>query len=405
LAASGFPGLVEIAVFSFTGLTTSWLAALVFLPILFRRPAQTTPRVLRILSKSSAMASNRRLRWVAALLALACAAGVFRLRGDDDVRRLQKPSVDLVAQDAKVSGLLGTGTGQILLVEGSTPESLLVRLERLDSLLSIDRRTGRIVDWVSVSRSLPSAARQARDSSRLEVLLAGSLRRVPENLGIDPKALDDLAARSRSGVPPLTLREWMKNDASWGTRDLVVDTAPWRAAVSVNAVAGWNFSTPGDWLVRVDAAGLYSSLLSGQTRRSAWIVGLMYILVLAGLWAVLGRRRAVSVLLPPVVAAVATLGFLGWVGIELHFFGLMALTLVLGAGVDYALFLESSASEDDAGYAAVVLCSATALLSFGVLAFASSPALSQFGLVTAVGLFWSLVLSPWAPRLSRGEME
>ena len=403
LAASGFPGLVEIAVFSLTGLTTSWLVALVALPFLFRRRASSTARTLRVLAKSNLAASNSRLRWVLAILALACSAGVMHLRGDDDVRRLQKPSADLVAQDAKVTSILGTGSGQILLVEGSTPESLLVRLERLDSILAIERTQGRVKDWMSVSRSLPSQLRQGADSLRLEQLLSGALRRVPERLGMEPKALDDLAKRSRAGVPALSLREWMKSDASWGSRDLVVDTAPWRAAVSVDAVDGWKLSSPNEWLVRGGAAGLYTSLLKGQTRRSAWIVGFMYLVVLVGLWIFLGRRRAISVLAPPVLAAIATLGFLGWMGIALHFFGLMALALVLGAGVDYTLFLESRASEDDAGYATVVLCAATALLSFGVLAFASSPALSQFGLVTAVGLFWSLVLSPWAPRLSRGN--
>jgi predicted exporter len=403
LAASGFPGLVEIAVFSLTGLTTSWLMALVGLPFLFRRPALRTPETLRFLAKSNVAASSPRLRWAAAILALACAMGVLWLRGDDDVRRLQKPSADLVAQDAEVTSILGTGSGQILLVEGSTPESLMVRLERLDSLLAIERSQGRVKDWLSVSRSLPSRRRQVQDSLRLEALLSGALRRVPERLGMEPQALDDFAKRSRAGVPPLRLREWMNSDASWGSRDLVVDTSPWRAAVSVDAVEGWKLSAPNEWLVRVDAAGLYTSLLKGQTRRSAWIVGFMYLLVLVGLRVFLGWRRAISVLAPPVLAAVATLGFLGWAGIELHFFGLMALALVLGAGVDYTLFLESRASEDDAGYATVVLCAATALLSFGVLGFASSPALSQFGLVTAVGLFWSLVLSPWAPRLSRGE--
>lgn len=404
LAASGFPGLVEIAVFSLVGLATSWLAALVVLPIVFRAPVAAPSGTLRAIARTSVLARRPWVRRATGLAALACALGLFLLRGDDDVRRLQKPSPALVSQDDRVSRLLQEGgAGPLLLVEAPDPESLLTRLEMTDSVLSAERAAGRVGTWISLSMNVPSTHRQRLDSARLEVLLREPLRSVPIKLGIEASALDSLELRSRRGVAPLLLRQWLSSDASWGSRDLLVDTSPWRAAVAVEgAKPGWSLPRPPSWTVQVDASRLYTTLLQGQRRRSAWLVAGMYAVVLAGLWTLLGRRRALSVIVPPLLAAAATLGLLGWMGVPLHFFGLMALTLVLGAGVDYALFLEARVSEDDAGYASVVLCAATALLSFGVLWLASSPALSQFGLVTAIGLSWSMLLSPWAPRLSRG---
>lgn len=405
LAASGFPGLQEIAVFSLTGLSTSWLCAVVALPLLFRKPSERMPSTLGSLSRTGGVARLTRLRVVLGLAGLFSTAGLWKLQGDDDVRRLQKPSDSLVAQDARVSKVLqGAGSGPLLLVEAATPESLLVRLEVLDSLLGSEKAAGRISDWISLSRTVPSLHRQARDSLRTERLLSEPMRSVPLGLGLEPAALDSFAALSRRGVAPLELRDWIQSDASWGARDLLVDTLPWRAAVSVDGAGeNWSLSSLPTGTLQIQTARLYTELLQGQRTRSAWLVAGMYLIVLLGLWASMGLRRAVAVLVPPVLAGAATLGLLGWFGVPLHFFGLMALTLVLGAGVDYALFLEAQASEDAAGYASVVLCGATAFLSFGVLWLASSPALSQFGMVTTVGLLWAMLLSPWAPRLSRGS--
>lgn len=405
LAASGFPGLQEIAVFSLTGLTTSWLCAVVLLPLAFRSASVRMPSTLAALSRTGGVARLTRLRTVIGVAALLSTAGLWKLQGDDDVRRLQKPSDSLMAQDARVSKILqGAGSGPLLLVEASTPESLLVRLEALDSTLGVEKSSGRITDWISLSRTVPSLHRQARDSLRTERLLSEPLRSVPLALGLEPSALDSFAALSRRGVAPLPLRDWLKSDASWGARDLLVDTLPWRAAVSVDGAGeSWTLAQVPPGTVQIQTARLYTDLLQGQRSRSAWLVAGMYLLVLLALWVSMGFRRAIAVLVPPVLAGAATLGLLGWCGVPLHFFGLMALTLVLGAGVDYALFLEAKTSEDEAGYASVVLCGATAFLSFGVLWLASSPALSQFGLVTTVGLFWSMLLAPWAPRLSRGN--
>jgi predicted exporter len=405
LAASGFPGLVEVAAFAFAGLTTSWICAMAFLPAVFRGPSPAPRGVIPFLGKTESVFRSGRLRAATAVLALLAAAGSVRLRGDDDVRRLQSPAPDLVREDSLVGSLLRDGgEGPLLLVEGRDPEDLLRRLESTDSLLRAERARGRATSWISLSQSIPSARRQAADSLRVEALLRPPLRDVPVALGIEPSALDSFARLQRAGGPRLGLREWLASDASWGARDLLVDTAPWRAVVTVEGCApGWKPPASPEWMVPIDPAKLYTSLLAGQRRRSALLVLAMYVVILAGLGWLMGPRRAFAVVAPPFLAAAATLGLLGWLGIPLHFFGVMALALVLGAGVDYSLFLEAKTSDDPAGHSAVILCAATALLGLGTLALSSSPALSQFGLVSTFGLAWSMLLAPWAPRLSRGS--
>ncbi len=404
LLFSGFPGLIEIAVFSSVGLLVSWLFALSVLPALFARAALRPPVLLNRLSRAAWKVRLRPARIALALLALASALGMIRLRSDDDVRRLQTPAPVLQANDSLVSSLLqGPDAGRAVIVEAPDPETLLRRLEALDATLASERAQGRIREWISLSQTIPSEMRQRQDSVRVERLCRPPLSLVPTRLGVSPAAVDSFLALSRKGVPPLELRAWLLSPASWGTRELLLDTLPWRAAVPViPAALGWNLP-PLPGCLFVNSAELYTTLLSGQSRRSALLVAGMYLVTLFGLGVFLGFRRAVAVLTPALLAGAATLGVLGWAGIPLHFFGLMALTLVLGAGVDYALYLEDEASCDAPGHASVALCATTSLLSFGSLWACSSPALSQFGMVTVVGLAWSLLLSPWAPRLSRGK--
>jgi predicted exporter len=80
LAASGFPGLQEIAVFSLTGLTTSWLCALVLLPLAFRSGSPRMPSTLAALSRTGGVARLTRLRTVIGVAALFSAYAVLTKR-------------------------------------------------------------------------------------------------------------------------------------------------------------------------------------------------------------------------------------------------------------------------------------------------------------------------------------
>jgi predicted exporter len=97
-------------------------------------------------------------------------------------------------------------------------------------------------------------------------------------------------------------------------------------------------------------------------------------------------------------AAVATFGYLG---IPATLFNLMGLLLVLGVGVNYAIFLHEGGQRMSAAAIGVVLSSVTTLLSFGLLAASSMPALRNFGLTLAVGIGVAVLLTPLILSLRR----
>jgi predicted exporter len=74
----------------------------------------------------------------------------------------------------------------------------------------------------------------------------------------------------------------------------------------------------------------------------------------------------------------------------------LALLLVLGVGIDYSIFFAESDTQRDTTMLAVLLSTATTLLSFGLLALSQTAAISSFGSVISIGLVCSLLFSPLA---------
>jgi predicted exporter len=107
-------------------------------------------------------------------------------------------------------------------------------------------------------------------------------------------------------------------------------------------------------------------------------------------------RRALHVLGPMALATLLVLVVLRGAGIPLSLFHLVSLTLAAGLGLHYALFFErrtGDAREDLRTLHATLVCVASALLVFGVLALSSVPVLRAIGLTVALGVAFHFTLS------------
>jgi predicted exporter len=86
---------------------------------------------------------------------------------------------------------------------------------------------------------------------------------------------------------------------------------------------------------------------------------------------------------------------------------LVALLLVLGLGLDYALFLSraESGTMRDCTNQAVIACAASTTVAFGILAMSTIPVLKFVGLTVATGSACSYLLavagSRWATKYAR----
>jgi predicted exporter len=151
----------------------------------------------------------------------------------------------------------------------------------------------------------------------------------------------------------------------------------------------------------VDQVEQLSSLFARYRVRVSGLIIAAYLLVFIGLGFKFGWRNSVTITAVPVVAALVALATMGWFDQLFSLFNLFALLLVLGIGVDDAIFFfmadNAPASDHDKRVStslAVTLSALTTLLAFGLLAVSATEIVHAFGFTVAVGILTALVFSP-----------
>jgi predicted exporter len=99
----------------------------------------------------------------------------------------------------------------------------------------------------------------------------------------------------------------------------------------------------------------------------------------------------------PLTGAILTAGaILVFFGVKFSLFHLAASLLVIGLGLDYALFLNREESDDSDRLKtchALLICNLSTLSVFGVLSFSNTPVLTAIGSTVALGSLLSLIFS------------
>ena len=106
---------------------------------------------------------------------------------------------------------------------------------------------------------------------------------------------------------------------------------------------------------------------------------------------------------PCVFGILLTIALLGLTGEDLSLFSLSACVLLLGLGLDYGIFLTSNPQGSLRTVAAITFAALTTLLSFGLLAFSSTPALKSFGFCVMFGQFFIWCLTPAFRKVNKHE--
>lgn len=404
LGIAPFPGLRQMAVFSAAGLAAAFLTVVLWFPWLDRaapRGSAFAGAVGRSLARWPRL-SNRWPTWLAVAAAtVVLATGLPKLETNDDLRSLQASPPELLAQETRLGRVLGLPSpAQYFLVEGGDAEQVREREEALtDRLSALVERDG-LGGWRAVTDWLPSSARQREDATRVQAIEGEVLARAAELLGEAPSPPTPAATTLSHGdwlAHPVSepLRPlWLGVvDGRWGSVVLLEGLDPGRLPALAAAAEG----LPGvRW---VDRSATISGVLAHYRHQmSAWLLA-GYAAVALALWLRFGRR-AWRAWLPTALAATLSLALLGWLGVPLQLFGVLAQLLLLGVGVDYGIFLLEH-RDDPASWLAVSLGAASTLLAFGLLALSATPALHSFGLtlLLGIGLVWLITpcFRPAAP--------
>lgn len=399
------PGLRQIGIFSITGLVAAWLTVALWYPWLCSRLKPVGPGSRRAAASLAARwpRLGRGFATPAALLALAGLSlwGCLRLRADDDVRLLYARDQVLHAEQEKAAAALRMpGTGRFFLVKGTDEADILAREERLlDTLAQADPAGYGIT---GVSSFVPSPGSQAADSALLESATWGATARLARDL-----ETPELAARLRdtlaAGSRPLALAAWLADPVSLPFRHLWRDSAsliPLPSDLSLDPAALRSLAAAiGPEAVLVDQIEEVTGTLAFLRRNLVWVLAIGSFLVAAALLPVL-RLRTPGALAPAALGVAAGLGALGFSGLPLNLFALLALALILGMGIDYGIFIQESRRQRASALVAINLGAATNMIAFGMLAFSTTPALKAFGLVLGAGLGVAWLTAPcFSPSL------
>ncbi|GHB94381.1 MMPL family transporter [Thermomonas carbonis] len=399
LGIAPFPGLRQMAVFATTALTATFITAVLWFPWL----DTGTPRHSRFAACiAGSLAHWPRLRpnLVGGALALVVVCfiggGLQRLQTSDDLRGLQASPPELLRDEIAIGKLLGLPSpAQYFLVEGEDAQVVLRAEERLTTALQQQVDAGRLQGWRAVSDSLPSLQRQQADRDLVIPAEALARTRVAAMLG------EPSPAATAAAVASLQVEEGLRQPLSAPLRPLWLGDVDGRhasivmlqglkpahlvaVAVAANGIEGVRW---------IDRTSTFSTLLHHYRLQMGWLLLAGYIAVGLALLARF-RRNAWRAWVPTVLAALLSLAALGWLGVPLQLFGVLAQLLLLGLGVDYGIFLLEHEG-DGASWLAVCLGAASTLLAFGLLSLSATPALHGFGLTLlfGIGLVW--LLSPF----------
>lgn len=396
---SGFPGLVQLGLFAAAGLVACALLTWFALPALIVRAnlAPVSSGDPAGLGRVEALRRHRAL----ALLPIAAAALYLLATGgprwQNDLAALSPIPEASRALDQELRAELGApDAGQLILVQGPDPETVLQRQEAL--LPVLDRLAAQhvLAGADAAAHLLPSAARQRQRQAAIPdpATLRTRLDAASANLPFRPAALAPFLtdAEASRTLAPATRADLAATPAGARLDPLLFERdGEWRGPIILRGVTDPKALAaalpPGT--LYLDTRSELGAILS-RTTTTAWrwlaaSFALMLVIVAAGLRDLALAARIIAAVL---AALFVTTALLTAAGAALSLIHLVALQLVAGVGLDYALFFarrQLDAEERARTLRTLVICNAMTLLTFGLLATCQTPLLRDIGITVACG--------------------
>ncbi|MCE4547083.1 MULTISPECIES: MMPL family transporter [unclassified Caballeronia] len=423
---SGFPGLVQLGLYSIVGLATAGIVTRFVLPHLLPQgfAIRDVSHLGNLLARFAARAS--RLRGALAVLLLVAVAVLLMQRHGlwsqelSALSPVPKASQDL---DERLRADVGApDVRYLVVVQAANEQTALERAEAVAHRLQplVDEHV--IAGYESPARYLPSdAAQRARIASlppadALRARLAAALK--DQAIRVKPEVFEPFIADADAArAQPLVRRA----DLQGTSMALAVDSlltgrdGRWTAMLPLRAAQGSEVeaqkiraavasaNVPDALFVdmKAEADRLYQNYVHEDIRLS--LGGFAVIVVLLVL-ALRSPVRAARTLAPLVAAVIVVIAALALAGKSLTILHLIGMLLIVAVGSNYALFFNYRAHAEDNAISpqtlvSLVIANLATVLGFGLLALSSVPMLKTFGLTVGPGAILALLFSAiLAPR-------
>jgi len=398
LLIAPFPGLQQLALFSAIGLTAAYISVIVWYPKLAKKPSKPQHIPAEILiDKWLSIWQHRAFNiGLPSLLLLLGCFFLTQTRYNDDIRQLQATPMKLKLIEQKIKQLSGVDSSQqMLLVSADNEQKLLNKLHDLNSTLDHWVSHDIISNYQHINQYLPSINQQKSNFELVSELYQTQAPKLQETLQL--KTLPTL----KNAFKPISVTNYLQSDISKPTRFL------WLGNISgqiysiiilknindVHLVKQWTSSK--DNVRYLDKTDEISSLFGQYRTKITELLGAALFII----WIILGWRytfkQSCKMVIPPIIASICALAITSLTGSPLNLFNLLALTLVLGIGIDYTLFF-AQPRHHQSTLLAITLSAITTVLSFGLLAMSNTHAIHSFGITVLTGIFIAWLLAPIA---------
>ena len=422
LTLSSFKGLAQLGVLTMVGVLVAGIATQTLIPWLL---GDRTLAFARFNLPSGGFLSRSRWLGAAAALVVVCAgAWLVTLHPawwQRDLAGISPVPPDMRAQDAQLRREMGAPEVSVFLASrGSSQAAALQAAENVLPVLQRWQNENWIRSFDSPAKFLPTLdtqrvrLRALPEPAALERNLAQALKGLPFRADAFQPFVEEAGAARRSAdeaTAPVSMASYAGTPLGARLNALVVELdgqwlvlTPLGGVVDTTTLKQDLASTPQTNSQMVDLKQVSSDMVDGFRRealaQAGWGAALIVVLLAVGLRS---GARALHVALPAAAALVLTVAVLVAFGERLSVFHLVALLLVLGIGLNYALFFERVAMDDNERQRtrlALAVCSTSTIITFGFLAMSSTPVLHAIGSTVALGAILALLMSAlWARRL------
>jgi hypothetical protein len=375
--------LKEFCLFCFGALTGS-LCLLAFVPLPQKLNVRKVPYVIshKFFLKLLSLFKNK-YYYVVVLLIVIIGSLCFRV--DDDLRQLQTPLPQLIADELRISK--GRFPNAYLEISGKDDAEKMHILQQTLALLHESKEGAHLpLDFNIPEESLQYVA--IEKYKKYATNFSSEIASVMEEFGLSTIALKENLNLKRID---LDLIRKQAPEIFSKSGNLIIPVVNWKEGISL----------PENVRV-IDYRAEISSLFAKDRKQSLYSLLIGYCLI--GLLLIVKYRSllALRLLIPCALSAFVTLAFLSILGYPLNFFTTMALALILGLSVDYAVFFSES-KQPEAVSLSIFASAATTAVAFAPLILSDTALLSGIGSCMLIGVSSAMFFSPLAASMNNSR--
>jgi len=449
LCFAPFTLLKQVAVFSLTGILSSYLSVVLVFPslklpqanrglgFLERFKGKLFTRVAERFSKKQEVSKtaydgfskkfSRKLLVLFGIVVLSCVAILVfhkNIRVENNLSKFYSMKGKTLQDEIVSAKVLNHGSsGWYFIVRGETEAQLLENEERFCELLNAEIENGNLSSFTAVTQYIPSPKKQrlsyeaCKNLLNLEIeqmaalgLESTNASEVGEVVATAPSAnsFESSYSASKNQVvyPDKGIPEYIQQSISslWIGE---IDGQWYSAVLPLHTKNSEVFKTLADSTENVFFVNKMQDIgkeLDNLTKLMLILLGIVILVLIPILKIFYNWKNTFKIICLPVLITLVTVAVLGMCNVQLGFFTITGLILVFGLGMDYIIYtLESSTRDrkiedmDDVqklNRVAVALSFITTALSFGALALSSFFPVQVFGLTVFAGITTAFVCAP-----------